>query len=611
MAQLFTPPFQQTLDANANAISGAKLFFYVSGTTTPAKVYADAALTTELQSPVPADAAGRFVPIYLDPQVRYRVIVADAAGAPIRDVDPIGDTAIADLADGGGSALVGFRAEGAGAVDRTAQAKARETVSVFDFGAKGDGVTDDSAAINSAIQAFANLTAGSQLVFPRADFRVDGRILVNIPRMAILLDGCRIIGNPWRYTPGQQFPFGSFFLVTAPDCDISGTGRGNSIIQLTGGSEANGITFLHTDGGSVSRLTIDGGKEQVTAVEDDTFMTPLSVLNATGGNPSGKWSRVLVSDVELRNAAQYNAQAYGDLGGLEIVDSHLHNGGIANQSASRGAGIAITRGNRGVRVSRCLIEDNKQDGVFQTSAGLDSYDLSITDNIIRRNGRWGGTFTEEANFASQAGQGTRRITIKNNVVDGNGTGSFDSKGGLRAGTYDGVGYQSDLSSSGNIVTRNIGYGWLVQTNDGASNKVTRLNIDDTMAGNMLGDIAIGAKLDATVRWNAAKVPGGSIVNLGDSGLVSNARGVGGTIASASTITVPTEGDVFTLTGTATITTIAPSPGRQVTFVSAGNPTFAVTGNIEMQDAMTLPGNSAVQFVCIGESWFRVGGSINA
>lgn len=151
MAQLFTPPFQQTLDANANAVSGARLFFYVSGTTTPTSVYADAALTTPLDAPVIADGAGRFVPIYLDPQIRYRVIVADASGTPIRDVDPIGSSDLADLADGGGLALVGYVQAGDGVTPTTALEKARDLVSRADFGIVGDGVTDDTAAITAAM----------------------------------------------------------------------------------------------------------------------------------------------------------------------------------------------------------------------------------------------------------------------------------------------------------------------------------------------------------------------------------------------------------------------------------------------------------------------------
>lgn len=61
----------------------------------------------------------------------------------------------AGLAASTGSALVGFLQAGAGAVARTDQAKSRESISVKDFGAVGDGITDDTAAFNLATQSTA------------------------------------------------------------------------------------------------------------------------------------------------------------------------------------------------------------------------------------------------------------------------------------------------------------------------------------------------------------------------------------------------------------------------------------------------------------------------
>jgi len=50
-----------------------------------------------------------------------------------------------------GAALIGFKQAGTGAVTRTVEDKLNESVSVKDFGAKGDGITDDGPAFNLAL----------------------------------------------------------------------------------------------------------------------------------------------------------------------------------------------------------------------------------------------------------------------------------------------------------------------------------------------------------------------------------------------------------------------------------------------------------------------------
>jgi hypothetical protein len=90
--QLFHLPKSTAISNNLTLLPGAKVGFFITATSTPTDTYQDSALTTPHTNPVIADAAGRLPPVYLNPDILYRVTFTDSEDVEIYPtVDPIND----------------------------------------------------------------------------------------------------------------------------------------------------------------------------------------------------------------------------------------------------------------------------------------------------------------------------------------------------------------------------------------------------------------------------------------------------------------------------------------------------------------------------------------
>lgn len=164
----FVMPRADSFDTSGNPRAGAKLYFYTTGTTTPANTYSDSTRITPNANPVVADSAGVFGEIFLSLTGLYKVVLKTSADVTVWTADPV-TAAIGSLSAGTVTAasISSVTADlqaitnklevlqtGTGAVSRTVGGKLRGTLSPKDFGALGDGATNDSAAFTLLEAAF-------------------------------------------------------------------------------------------------------------------------------------------------------------------------------------------------------------------------------------------------------------------------------------------------------------------------------------------------------------------------------------------------------------------------------------------------------------------------
>lgn len=142
-------PKQQYFDNAGVPLNGGQVYTYAVGTSTPKATYTDAAGTIQQPNPIVLNSRGEPPsPIYWNGN--YKVVVTDSKGNVLYTVDNY-NTDPAGLFTSSGSSLIGFLQAGVGAVSRWVQSKLRERVTPEDFGAVGDGVTDDYPAITAML----------------------------------------------------------------------------------------------------------------------------------------------------------------------------------------------------------------------------------------------------------------------------------------------------------------------------------------------------------------------------------------------------------------------------------------------------------------------------
>ena len=253
---------------------------------------------------------------------------------------------------------------GTGAVATTVQSKLRETVSVKDFGAVGDGVTDDTAAIQAAF-TYINSLGGGCVVVPAGNFKCSSS--VTIPKNTVL-SGLSRATSKLTYTGTGDFLKSTSAINSSTAANIQV--RSLSIVCSNASNTGGGFVDLCGTFVDVFDCYITGFKHQV--IFDQTEIATIDkcwlIANIAGG--SNIWlvngpdrvvgvlpyftNRITITRNELNAAATATANIIDDGGINHSIRDNNFNAGLIGLRAA-GVSALVVSGNESEAHGDCDI----------------------------------------------------------------------------------------------------------------------------------------------------------------------------------------------------------------------------------------------------------------
>lgn len=281
----------QFFDNNGIPLAGGLLYTYAAGTSTPLATYTTISGNVLNSNPIVLDSAGR-VPseIWITVGYGYKFVLQNASAVQIATWDNIPSNASSPFANDAssisyeqgnsvtaGSFIVGqsylitsigttnfvaigassntvgvyFTATGVGSgtgtaqTSRSVQNKLQEIVSVKDFGAKGDGTTDDTAAIQAALNAGA-----IEVVFPSGTYKTTGVSVGSSSTLAGIrfISGSQILLATGSNRIALDIQKQVFSIWGTADVKSNGTASdGNNTIGIRCGTTSQGLGYCRIE----------------------------------------------------------------------------------------------------------------------------------------------------------------------------------------------------------------------------------------------------------------------------------------------------------------------------------------------------------------------------
>ena len=326
-------PAPQFFDSNGDPLAAGTLAVLDPADDTNKNSYptaddADAASNAN-SNPITLDANGRVVGLFGQDNEDYKLVLKDASGATIWTVTDV-------FAPGRISSKgLDYTHSSTGGAARTLQSRLDEKFSVKDFGARGDGSTDDRTAIQAAIDA-AEAAGGGVVYFPAGTYIISN--FIKVDDTGVMLEGVGgYLSNIFHGSDASQ--------IAAIGSVIKLTNGASLSAHPTNGSDYPIVWFQGRDssdsgmrwGGGMKNIAIWGNRVRTGATDPDDS-------GATANNSNG---------IGLYLEGVRNAWFSG------VLTAHCANAGIKTVTGT----VAPSKSFGGSWFTDCASHANKEEGL--------------------------------------------------------------------------------------------------------------------------------------------------------------------------------------------------------------------------------------------------------